>query len=209
MKSDILKDFDWKSLSQPVIGVDEVGRGCLAGAVYAAAVVLNLDEPTDHFKDSKTLTTDRRRNLCDELLRKHLVGVGCASVKEIEQLNILQASLLAMKRAVLKLGLLKGTVLVDGVHPIPSLGGLFHQITLIKGDQRAQPVAAASIVAKVTRDEEMVQLSKEFPEYGFEVHKGYGTPMHRARIEQHGPCSEHRALFKGVKEFWPNARSLG
>ena len=118
---------------------------------------------------------------------------------EIDTLNILQASLLAMKRAVLKLNVSFGTLLIDGKFTIPNLQG-FDQIALIKGELRATPIAAASIVAKVTRDQKMLNLAMEYPNYGFEIHKGYATKKHKEAISQFGPCFQHRKTFAGVKE---------
>jgi ribonuclease HII len=126
-------------------------------------------------------------------------GIGFASVEEIDTTNILKASLLAMKRAILQLGVKGGHVLVDGNQRIPDLLG-FEQTTIIKGDRRATPIAAASIVAKVTRDQYMSDLAEKFPAYGFAQHKGYSTQAHKNLISQHGPCPEHRKTFAGVRE---------
>lgn len=191
------------------MGVDEVGRGCLAGAVYAAAVILDAQFEYQHYQDSKLVSAERRRQLANEIKSQHRTSLGFASVDEIRDLNILRASLLAMKRAVEGLKVKSAVVLVDGIHQIPGLSSKFEQVTLIKGDQRVRAIAAASIAAKVARDEEMLELSKKYPHYGFEIHKGYGTAMHRSKIKEHGPCPEHRCLFKGVKEFWPSAGALG
>ncbi|MBX7232068.1 MAG: ribonuclease HII [Bdellovibrionales bacterium] len=195
------KKFNWKELvPQPVIGVDEVGRGCLAGPVYAAAVILNESVARSHYTDSKLLSASRRLELSEEIKALHRVGIGFASVEEIEQINILQAALLAMKRAVLNLSLNFGHLVVDGNQKIPGLGQ-FSQTTLIKGDLRAEPVAAASIVAKVARDQLLTELELEFPQYGFSRHKGYSTAAHKAAIAQFGPCPIHRRTFAGVREF--------
>ena len=134
------------------------------------------------------------------MLEHHCVGIGFASVDEIYELNILKASLLAMQRAVLSLQMPKSTILVDGKFTIPGLMG-YEQIPLIKGDFRAEPIAAASIVAKVTRDEELKDLAQVYPHYGFEKHKGYGTQIHKKAIQDFGPCPIHRKSFAGVKEF--------
>lgn len=195
------KKFNWKELNpQPVIGVDEVGRGCLAGPVYAAAVILNESVVRSHYTDSKLLSVSRRLELSEEIKALHRVGVGFASVEEIEQINILQAALLAMKRAVLNLSVNFGHLVVDGNQKIPGLGP-FSQTTLIKGDLLAEPVAAASIVAKVARDQLLTELELEFPQYGFSRHKGYSTAAHKAAIAQFGPCPIHRRTFAGVREF--------
>jgi ribonuclease HII len=183
-----------------VIGVDEVGRGCLAGPVYASAMILQSDELNDLVTDSKLLSEARREELAETILEKHLVGIGTASVQEIDELNILQASLLAMRRAVAKLKVKEGHVLVDGNQRIPGLKG-FEQTTVIKGDLRVAPISAASIVAKVARDRLMKELGVQFPVYGFEEHKGYSTPSHKQNIVLHGPCQWHRRSFSGVKEF--------
>lgn len=185
----------------PVIGVDEVGRGCLAGPVYAAAVIFRTDELSDLVTDSKLLSEKRREELFDQIMSVHHVGIGSASVEEIDQLNILNASLLAMKRAVEKLGVPSGHVLVDGNKLIPNLSMNFKQTTIIKGDLRAAPISAASIIAKVTRDRLMKELGAQYPVYGFEVHKGYSTPVHKESIVTNGPCIVHRRSFAGVKEY--------
>lgn len=190
----------WREFSPtPIIGVDEVGRGCLAGPVFAAAVVLRSDVGVEHFTDSKLISEIRREELASLILQEHLVGIGSASVQEIDEINILNASLLAMKRAVAALKVKSGHVLVDGNKKIPQLRG-FEQTTVIKGDLRVAPISAASIVAKVTRDRLMKDLALEYPLYGFEEHKGYSTPGHKATIVSHGPCIIHRRTFAGVKE---------
>ena len=215
--------FDWMALTpQPVIGVDEVGRGCLAGPVYAAAAIV----PALHVgrlielgvTDSKLLSSEKRERLAVEILACCHVGLGSATSDEIDEINILQASFLAMRRAILeleKLPIFKGAkfgpqtahILVDGNQRIPMRGAEFEclsgvtQTTLIKGDLRALPIAAASIVAKVTRDRIMTEAALEFPVYGFEKHKGYAAPIHRKAIEEHGPTRLHRKTFGGVKEF--------
>lgn len=184
----------------PVIGVDEVGRGCLAGPVYAAAVIFKSDALADLVTDSKLLSEERREELATLILNEHSVGIGSASVEEIDELNILQASLLAMKRAIGNLNIKTGHVLVDGNIKIPDLKG-FEQTTFIKGDLRVAPISAASIVAKVTRDRLMKDLGVKYPVYGFETHKGYSTAVHKESIVTHGPCIIHRKSFSGVKEY--------
>lgn len=196
-----LPPIEWRNFSpQPIIGVDEVGRGCLAGPVYAAAVVFKSDALIDGVTDSKLISEKRREELAELILNEHLVGIGSASVDEIDKFNILNAALLAMKRAVESLGLTGGHVLVDGNKKIPGLSH-FEQTAIVKGDLRVAPISAASIVAKVTRDRLMKELGVKFPQYGFEVHKGYSTPVHKKCIIQFGPCKEHRRTFAGVKEF--------
>lgn len=196
-----LPDVPWREFSPaPVIGVDEVGRGCLAGPVYAAAVIMKSEELVEVVTDSKLLSEERRDELAAEIQKHHHVGIGYATVEEIDELNILQASLLAMKRAIENLGVKGGHVLVDGNQKIPNLPG-YQQTTVIKGDLRVAPISAASIVAKVTRDRLMKDLGAQYPHYGFEVHKGYSTPVHKNSIVEHGPCLVHRKSFAGVKEY--------
>ena len=189
----------WEKLPPPVIGVDEAGRGCLAGPVCGAAVILKDLSEIEHYTDSKLLSPDRREYLAKDIMARQTFSIGFATRVEIDTVNILQASLLAMKRAILKLGVFSGTLLIDGKFSIPNLRG-FDQIPLIKGELRATPIAAASIVAKVIRDQKMLDLSREYPRYGFEIHKGYATKKHKEAISQFGPCFQHRKTFAGVKE---------
>lgn len=194
---------NWQSITpHPIIGVDEVGRGCLAGRVYAAAVILSF--PSEKYTDSKLLSENRREEIAKEIIDNHRVGIGYASVEEIDKLNILKASLLAMKRAIENLSVKSGHVLVDGQFKVHGLDERsFYQTCYIKGDLRVEPIGAASIVAKVTRDKYMESLSRLYPQYGFEKHKGYSTEVHKKQIEQHGPSAEHRKTFRGVREFLP------
>lgn len=193
--------FRWHGLTpQPVIGVDEVGRGCLAGPVYAAAVILDPSGEYQHFKDSKMLSPVQRKELCFEICRDHRVGIGFATVEEISQLNILWAALLAMKRSVENLGVGWGHILVDGNQKIPKIEA-YTQTPLVKGDQRAAPIAAASIVAKVHRDNLLTEMANEYPHYGFEKHKGYSTAAHKEALARWGPTKIHRPTFAGVKEY--------
>ena len=193
--------FAWEDLPSPVIGVDEAGRGCLAGPVYATAVILKDLSQINDYTDSKLLSPEQRQHLAKNVMTYQQYAIAFATQLEVDKLNILQASLLAMKRAILKLGVVSGTALIDGKFSIPHLQG-FNQIPLIKGDMRAKPIAAASIVAKVARDQKMRELAKEYPYYGFEIHKGYATRRHKEAIAQFGPCFEHRKTFKGVKQYW-------
>lgn len=194
--------FDWKNLSPaPVIGVDEVGRGCLAGPVYAAACVLNEGYPWQHYTDSKKLSPKKRKEYSEQILSDHHVCVAWASVEEIDELNILNAALLAMKRAVEGLKLEGGHVLVDGTFQVPGLSEVYSQTTLVKGDLRAEPVAAASIAAKVARDEWISSLDDQFPDFGFSSHKGYSTKVHKEAIARLGPTQHHRRTFAGVREY--------
>jgi ribonuclease HII len=195
--------FEWRGLEpSPVIGVDEVGRGCLAGPVFAAAVVLPDGFDVEGVTDSKLLSEGRRERLAAMILDCAQVGIGFASVGEIDRLNILQATFLAMKRAIENLAIGSGHVLVDGNQKIPHLEGAFVQTTVVKGDLRATPIGAASIVAKVTRDTMMKNLGEKYPVYGFEKHKGYASPLHLAAIQEYGPCVQHRSTFAGVREHW-------
>ena len=207
MKNKVLKPaeqkfekIDWKTfLPDVVIGVDEVGRGCLAGPVYAAAVSFRSDKLEDLVTDSKLLSEKRREELFEIILSEHSVGIGFASVEEIDEINILNASLLAMERAVKQLKISDAHVLIDGNKKIPGLMS-YKQTTIVKGDLRVAPISAASIVAKVTRDRLMKELGLRYPHYGFESHKGYSTPVHKKSIVDVGPCVHHRRTFAGVKE---------
>lgn len=198
-----LGPVDWKSfLPAPVVGVDEVGRGCLAGPVYAAAVCLKSDYLVESLTDSKALSEKRRDILAPQIEEHHWVGIGFATVEEIDEINILQASFLAMRRAVLtlekKMKLSTGHLLVDGSFQVPGI--TCKQTALVKGDLRCASISAASIVAKVARDQLMKGLSEKYPHYGFENHKGYAIPAHKKAIEKVGPCILHRKTFAGVKE---------
>ncbi len=178
-------------------GVDEAGRGPLAGPVVAAAVMLDELRPVRGLADSKTLTPRRREHLYDEIRAKALCcHVAEASVAEIDQLNILQATLLAMRRAVEGLRLRPHVVLVDGnrtpVLQVPVLA-------VVKGDAKVQAIAAASILAKVHRDRLCLDLHDRFPQYGFAAHKGYPTTEHLQALRQHGACPEHRSSFGPVR----------
>ena len=191
--------INWRNFHiQPVVGVDEAGRGCLAGPVFSAAVILKTDEK---YPDSKQISPEKREKLAEIIMNKHIYAVGVASVDEIERLNILQASLLSMKKALLQLPIQKAHVLVDGRCLIPDLPGRFHQTAFVKGDQRLAPIAAASIIAKVKRDIWISEQDKKYPEYGFSTHKGYATAQHRMAIARYGPCPLHRKSFAGVKEY--------
>ena len=181
---------------EPVAGVDEVGRGCLAGPVVAAAVILPFSLETEGVTDSKALSPLDRKRL-DGLIRQKAVAVAVAQVDapEIDSINILRASLKAMKLAVDGLSVRPRAVLVDGNQPIPHP---LPQKTLIHGDSISCSIAAASIVAKVFRDNLMEELSDRFPQYNFKRHKGYATLEHRQALKIHGPCPLHRRSFKGV-----------
>ncbi len=185
-----------------VAGLDEVGRGPLAGPVVAAAVILPLNCQHSLFLDSKKLTPKKRQTLFDHLyeIPAH-IGIGIVSHTTIDTINILQASLLAMKRGVMELGkhdLSPDFLLVDGKFPIPMTTP---QQPLIKGENRSASIAAASIIAKVTRDRIMKDLHTKYPHYNFRQNKGYPTREHRQAVKDHGICPFHRLSFKGVKEF--------
>lgn len=197
-----LPPVEWQSLlPNPIIGVDEVGRGCLAGPVFAAAVILPSDFSVEGITDSKLLSEARREKLAELIQAQAQVGIGFASVGEIDRLNILQATFLAMRRAIENLGVGIGHVLVDGNQRISGLEG-FRQTPVVKGDLRATPIGAASIVAKVTRDQLMKRMAEKYPLYGFEKHKGYASALHLEAIQKHGPCVQHRSTFAGVREHW-------
>ena len=188
-----LPSIEWKEFHpQPVIGVDEVGRGCLAGPVFAAAVILKKDIA---YPDSKTISAQKREALAKEIKQNSRVAVAKASVEEVDRLNIFHASLLAMRRAVLKLSIPKAHVLIDGAFVISGLPSTFRQTAIVKGDARAAPIAAASIVAKVSRDHWISSQDKYYPEYGFASHKGYATLRHREALKKHGLCPHHRRSF--------------
>ena len=177
-------------------GVDEAGRGPLAGPVVAAAVILDDLNPIKGLADSKTLTAARREKLYDEIRAKALCcSVAEASVAEIDELNILQATMLAMRRAVEGLRLKPVKVLVDG-NRIPTLDVLAEAI--VKGDRKVQAISAAASLAKVTRDRWCAELHDKFPQYGFDQHKGYGTAQHVAALNEFGACREHRRTFAPV-----------
>lgn len=182
-----------------ITGVDEAGRGPLAGAVYAAAVILDPARPIEGLADSKVLSAPRREELALEIKEYALAYcVASASVKEIDKLNILRASLLAMRRAVLGLGIKPGLALVDG-NQAPRLPCGVK--TVIQGDALVPSISAASILAKTARDADLVRLHDVYPHYGFDQHKGYGTAMHLDRLREHGPCPEHRRSFSPVKDM--------
>lgn len=184
-----------------VAGVDEAGRGPLAGPVVAAAVILDERCPIHGLADSKKLTALRREKLFDEIRAKALCcSIAQASVEEIDALNILQATLLAMRRAVEGLRLKPAKVLVDGNH-VPRLDVLAKAI--VKGDALVPAISAASILAKVTRDRWCAELDVEYPLYGFAKHKGYGTAVHLAALQAHGACPQHRKTFSPVTRVLP------
>ena len=177
-------------------GVDEVGRGSLIGPVYAAAVILNRSIDKKLLKDSKSLTKDKREEL-DEYIKKNSVwAIGQASTKEIEKMNILHASLLAMKRAILKLNKKPSLVLIDG-NKLPNLKN-YNLECVIKGDQKIPSISAASIIAKVSRDKFITKLSKQFNNYGWDTNSGYGTKQHLRAIMKFGITRYHRKTFSPI-----------
>jgi ribonuclease HII len=179
-------------------GVDEAGRGPLAGAVFAAAVILDPSRPRiNGLADSKVLTADVREELAGRIRKRALAwAVASASVEEIDSINILRASLLAMKRAVEALGVEPEEVCVDGLYTIDVV---FKCRAIVNGDALVKAISAASILAKTARDAEMRLLDKRFPAYGFANHKGYSTPEHLAALKIHGPCAIHRRSFEPVQ----------
>ena len=189
--------LQWK-VNGLMAGVDEAGRGPLAGPVVAAAVILDDLNPIAGLADSKVLTALRRERLFDDIRAKALCcSIAEASVEEIEQLNILQATLLAMRRAVAGLRLKPQLVLVDG-NRLPVLP--MQAQAIVKGDSLVPAISAASILAKVHRDRWCAQIDQAFPQYGFAQHKGYGTAAHLAALRLHGACAQHRKTFRPVAQ---------
>lgn len=179
-----------------IAGVDEAGRGPLAGPVVAAAVILDARNPIRGLADSKVLTARRRELLFDEIRAKALCcSIAEASVEEIDRVNILQATLLAMRRAVEGLRLKPSLVLVDG-NRLPVLS--MRAEAIVKGDSKVAAISAASILAKVTRDRWCAELDAQYPQYGFAGHKGYGTAEHLQALQTHGACPQHRKTFSPV-----------
>ena len=180
-------------------GVDEVGRGSLIGPVYAAAVILNDSIDKKLLKDSKSLTKNKREKLDKYIKENSIWAIGQASTKEIERINILHASLLAMKRAILKLKTKPSLVLIDG-NKLPDLKD-YKLEYIIKGDQKIPSISAASIIAKVSRDKFITKLSKEFKNYGWNTNSGYGTKEHLKAIKQFGITKYHRKTFSPISDL--------
>lgn len=182
-----------------IAGIDEAGRGPLAGPVIAAAVILDDKKPIKGLMDSKQLKAAERERLC-ALIQEHALAwsVGRAEVEEIDCVNILQATFLAMQRAVAGLSLVPDLALIDG-NQMPKL--LCKAEVLVKGDETEPRISAASIIAKVTRDREMIELDKKYPLYGFAKHKGYGTEEHMTALRKYGPCEIHRHSFEPVRNW--------
>ena len=179
----------------PIIGVDEVGRGPLAGPVISAAIVLNKEKIPEGINDSKKLSKKKREVINEELISQHKFAIGIASVEEIDKINILQASLLAMKRAVLNLNIKPQTILVDG-NKLPDLE--YNMYSIIKGDSKSISIAAASIIAKVYRDKLMQDLSLQYPGYYWEKNSGYGTKQHLLALNSLGVTPIHRKSFAPI-----------
>ena len=209
-----LADLLESSHDKMIIGVDEVGRGCIAGPVCAGVVVFNQENlKTDTVKsytDSKKIAESKRPHIAEEIKSNHCFGIGFSSVEEIDQVNIRQATFLAMSRALsdlknkYNLNFKDFVILTDGRDLIPNLESPFDslvQYAVVAGDLKVKQISAASILAKVTRDQLMSKLSDQYPEYGFKSHKGYGTEIHRKAIQKWGVLSEHRKTFGGVKEY--------
>lgn len=187
-------------LALRICGVDEAGRGPLAGPVFAAAVILNPERRIRGLRDSKLLPEAERDRLTLIIREKALAfAIAQASVEEIDRLNILRAALLAMRRAVEALGMVPDEALIDGGHcpqlPCPSRA-------IVGGDRRRNVISAASILAKTARDAEMRRLHERYPQYGFDQHKGYSTPEHLAMLERLGPCAIHRRSFEPVRRLF-------
>lgn len=182
-----------------ICGIDEAGRGPLAGAVFAAAVILDPAKPIAGLADSKKLSEKKRNGLAIEIKTHALAwAISSSSVEEIDEINILQASLLAMKRAVETLGVVPNEVLVDGLH-CPNLPMPMRAI--VQGDSKEASISAASILAKSARDADLYALDKLYPEYGFAKHKGYPTPFHMQMLEKHGVLNIHRKSYAPVKKI--------
>ena len=186
--------------TRSICGIDEAGRGPLAGPVYAAAVILDPRFPIRGIADSKLLTPGKREAVAIQIRKRAVAwSIASASVEEIDQLNILRAALLAMRRAVEGLSIQPEEAIVDG-NIAPQLA--IACSTLIDGDRLHRSIGAASILAKTARDAELIALDATYPVYGFAQHKGYGTPQHLAALRRHGPCAIHRRSFSPVAQGW-------
>ena len=187
---------------QITAGVDEAGRGPLAGAVYAAAVILDPARPIEGLADSKALKPARREALALEIRERALAWfIASASVQEIDSLNILRATMLAMQRAVQGLSVAPQLALVDGNQAPAGLHGADRD----QGDALVPAISAASILAKTARDADLLRLHEQYPQYAFDQHKGYGTALHLRLLREHGPCAEHRRSFAPIKAFGADA----
>ena len=195
-RTEKMKEFEYKYADYSLIcGIDEVGRGPLAGPVYAAAVILPKDKEILYLNDSKKLSEKKREELYSVIMENAVaVGIGHASWETIDEINILQATYEAMRMAIGELSPQPDLLLVDAVN-IPQVD--IKQVGIIKGDARSVSIAAASIIAKVTRDRLMYEYDKQYPEYNFASNKGYGTAEHIAALKKYGPCPIHRKTFIG------------
>lgn len=190
---EIEKEYTEKGF-QLICGIDEAGRGPLAGPVCAAAVILPIGTEIEGLNDSKKLTEKKREMLFPIITKKAIAyGIGFASEQEIDEINILNATFLAMRRAVEALGISPDLLLIDG-NQKPKIG-VGEEVTVIKGDAKSVSVAAASVLAKVSRDRYMLEKSQEYPQYAFEKHKGYGTKLHYEKIAEYGVSPIHRKTF--------------
>lgn len=195
--------FDYEEMAKKegyeiVCGVDEAGRGPLAGPVFAAACILPSEFDVSEIDDSKKLSEKKREKIFEAIIHSNVIwAIGTASVEEIDEINILNATFLAMKRAIEGLSVSPSLVLVDG-NRAPNTG--FPERTVVKGDQLSFSIAAASILAKVSRDRYMLELDKKYPQYAFAKHKGYGTKLHYERIMEYGISEVHRKSF--LKKFY-------
>lgn len=175
-----------------IAGIDEAGRGSLVGPVIAAAVILNRSKIIDGIDDSKRLSISKREYIYNQIISNHTYSIGSASVEEIDKFNILEATKLAMRRAFEGLSLKPQLLLIDGN---ATFNSDVRSITVVEGDKKSYSIAAASIIAKVSRDQLMQKISKNFPHYEWDKNKGYGTKKHMELILQHGPTPEHRQKF--------------
>jgi len=192
--------MDEKPIAKLVAGVDEAGRGPLAGSVVAAAVILDENFPIDGLTDSKKLSAARRTSLELQIKQRAKAwAIAESSQLEVDEINILQASLLAMKRAVLGLDLKPGQVLIDG-NRLPRLEG-YQMLAIVRGDLSEPCISAASILAKQYRDRQMLELDQLYPQYQFARHKGYPTALHRQMLKEHGVSPVHRRSFRPVREL--------
>ena len=192
--------MDENPIAKLVAGVDEAGRGPLAGSVVAAAVILDENFPIDGLTDSKKLSASRRAALERQIKQRAKAwAIAESSQLEIDEINILQASLLAMKRAVLGLDLKPGQVLIDG-NRLPQLDG-YQMLAIVRGDLLEPCISAASILAKQYRDRQMLELDQLYPQYQFARHKGYPTELHRQMLKEHGVSPAHRRSFRPVREL--------
>jgi ribonuclease HII len=190
------RDIGWPK--KLIAGIDEAGRGPWAGPVVSAAVILNEKNIPDGLNDSKKLSEKKRLSLYSSIYNFHFVGVGISSIEEIDSMNVLQATFLSMNRAIEDLNPQPEYILVDG-NLDPGLN--FKTKCIIKGDSISISIAAASVIAKVTRDNLMLKLDKEFPNYNWKKNKGYGTAEHRNALELHGPCKYHRKSFSPINKM--------